>query len=65
MNPLDLTAIILDKGLKTKAEILEYSQDHGTEKMQEWVSANQKKLKEFLADAVLLCVPCCVTHEME
>ena len=50
-SKLDLTAIILDKSLKTKTEILEYCQDSGTEKMQEWVSANQKKLKEFLSDA--------------
>ena len=49
---LDLTAIILDRGLKSKAAILEYSQDHGTEAMQHWVHQNQKKLKEFLGEAI-------------
>ena len=44
---LDLTALILEKGWRTKAAILEYTQTHGTEMMQVWVHNNQKKLKEF------------------
>ncbi len=48
---LDLTAIILDRGLTTKAAILEYCQNNGSEAMQLWVHQNQKKLKEFLAEA--------------
>ena len=51
-SKLDLTAIILDSGLKTKPAILEYAQEHGTEAMQLWVHNNQKRLTEFLADAV-------------
>ena len=49
---LDITAIIIQKQLKTRAAILEYAQDSGSEVMQQWVSQNQRKLKELLADAV-------------
>lgn len=49
---LDLTAIILDKDFKTPASIMEYTQQHGTASMQVWVHQNQRKLKEFLADAI-------------
>ena len=48
---LDLTAVILDKGLRTKAEVMEYAQEHGTEQLQVFVHNNQKKLAEYLADA--------------
>ena len=48
---LDLTSIILDKGLNTKAAVLEYTQDHGTEEMQLFVHNHQKYLKDFLTDA--------------
>ena len=50
-SKLDLTAIILDKGLTSKAALLAYVQDHGTEEMQAFVHTNQKKLKEFLDEA--------------
>ena len=49
---LDFMAIVLDKHLMTRAAIIAYTQDHGSEFMQRWVSQNQKKLKELLADAV-------------
>jgi hypothetical protein len=48
----DLTAIILCETLSTKTAILEYSQNHGTAAMQSFVQRNQRKLDEFLADAL-------------
>ncbi|CAE7677912.1 unnamed protein product, partial [Symbiodinium necroappetens] len=50
-SKLDLTAIILDTGLTSKAALLAHVQDHGTEEMQAFVHTNQKKLKEFLDEA--------------
>jgi hypothetical protein len=50
-NKLDLTSIILTKGLTTKSALLEYTQRHGTEEMQVFIHKNQKCLKEFLSDA--------------
>ena len=34
---LDLTALIVDKNLASAAAVLTFAQDHGTQKMQEWV----------------------------
>jgi hypothetical protein len=48
---LDLTSIILHEDLKSKAAVMEYVQNKGTEAMQTFVSNNQRKLKEFLQDA--------------
>ena len=48
---LDLTAVILDRNLRTKAALLEYVQDHGTEGMQRYVHDQQKHIKEHLAEA--------------
>lgn len=48
---LDLTALILDRDLQTKAALLEYMQDYGTDEMQRYVHAQQKHLKEHLAEA--------------
>ena len=48
---LDLTALILDRDLQTKAALLEYVQDYGTEDMQRYVHGQQKHLKEHLAEA--------------
>eukprot|EP00973_Karenia_brevis_P031913 4404171-Karenia_brevis.AAC.1 len=50
-SKLDLTAIILDQGLKTKAAVMEYTQDRGSKAMQEYVHKNQRALKEHLDDA--------------
>ena len=50
-NKLDLTSIILAKGLTTVAALLEYTQNHGTEAMQLFVHQRQKFLKEYLAEA--------------
>ncbi len=50
-SKLDLTALILSKGLRTKAAILAYVQEHGSHEMQAFVHSNQKKLKEFLDEA--------------
>ena len=48
---LDLTALIIDKKLSSTAGILTFAQDHGTQKMQEWVCQNQRKLPDFLQEA--------------
>ena len=50
-NKLDLTALVLAKKLNTRARLLEYVQDKGTEEMMVFVSQNQRKLNDFLADA--------------
>ena len=48
---LDLTAIVLEKGLETKTQLLEFTQDQGSGAMQLFVHQNQRKLKELLEDA--------------
>jgi len=48
---LDLTALILEKGLTTKAKLLEFTQDHGSASMQLFVNSWQRTLKELLEDA--------------
>ena len=48
---LDLTSLILDKGLSTRAALLEFTQDHGSAGMHLFVHQNQRKLKEYLEDA--------------
>jgi hypothetical protein len=48
---MDLTAVILDQGLESKAEVLAYTQEHGTTAMQEFVHKIQRKLKDYLEDA--------------
>ena len=50
-SKLDLTSLVLAKDLKTKAALLEYAQDYGTEDMQHFLHNHQKQLKEFLNDA--------------
>ena len=50
-NKLDLTSLILAKGITSKAALLEYAQEHGTEEMMVFLSNNQKHLKSFLKDA--------------
>ena len=48
---LDLTATVLDQGLKSAAAILSYAQENGTAAMQKFVHQHQRRLKEFLEDA--------------
>ncbi|CAE7469421.1 unnamed protein product, partial [Symbiodinium pilosum] len=50
-SKLDLTALIISKGLRTKAAILAYMQEHGSYEAQVLVHSNQKKLKNFLDEA--------------
>ena len=50
-SKLDLTALIISKGLRTKAAILAYMQEHGSHEAQVFVHSNQKKLKDFLDEA--------------
>ena len=49
---LDLTALILERQLLTKAKLLEYVQDSGSASMQLFANQNQRKLKEFIDEAV-------------
>ena len=48
---LDLTSIIVDRGLETKAQVLEYVQLSGTEDMQMFTHKHQKYLPEMIAEA--------------
>jgi hypothetical protein len=50
-SKIDFTALVIDKGLKTSAQVLAYFQDFGSAVMQEFGSRNQRRLKEFLQDA--------------
>jgi len=50
-SKLDFTTLVLSKGLSTRAAVLRYVQDHGTEAMRVFTSKNQKRLTELLADA--------------
>lgn len=50
-SKIDLTALILDNDLETKAAVLAYAQDFGTATMQAWVHQHQRKIKDFLDDA--------------
>ena len=51
-SKLDLTSLIIAKDLKSAADIMAFAQNHGTHKMQEWVCQNQRKLGEFLQEAL-------------
>ena len=51
-SKIDLTSIILDKGLLTKAAVMRYAQDHGTAAMQVYVHQQQRRLTEHLQDAM-------------
>ena len=48
---MDLQAVILSKGLQTKASIIAYAQAHGSAAMQSFVKQHQRRLKEHLEDA--------------
>ena len=48
---LDLTSIIVDKGLQTKVQVLDYVQQCGTDEMQVFVHQHQKYLPDMIADA--------------
>ncbi len=48
---LDLTSVVLAKGLSTKNLLMEFTQDFGSKGMQLFVHQNQPKLKELLEDA--------------
>ena len=49
---LDFNALVIDKRLQTKKRVLAYVQDCGTASMQSFCSKHQRRLKEFLEDAV-------------
>ena len=48
---LDFTSIVLEKKLRTRAAVMEYTQTYGTEGMQEFVHKNQGNLKVLLEQA--------------
>lgn len=45
-SKLDLTALVLSKGLKTKSALLAYVQEHGSAAMQLFISKQQRRLDE-------------------
>ena len=49
---LDFNTLVLAKGLTTKASVLAFGQSHGTAAMLSFLTRNQKKLNEFLDEAV-------------
>ena len=52
-SKLDLTALVLSKGLKTKSALLAYVQEHGSAAMQLFISKQQRRLDECR----FLCYP--------
>ena len=48
---MDLQAVILSKGLKTKEAVLAYTSKHGSDSMKVFVKQVQRKLKEHIEDA--------------
>ena len=50
-SKLDFTSLVLSEGLSTRAAVLRYVQDHGTEAMRAFTCKSQKRLTELLADA--------------
>ena len=51
---LDFSAIVLDQRLLTPNAVLEYVQEKGSKSMQLWVHTRQRKLKDFIEDALEL-----------
>ena len=49
---LDFTALVLEKKLRTQASVLRYFQQKGSVAMQAFVSKHQRKLQDFLDDAL-------------
>lgn len=52
-NKLDLTALVLSKGFKTKSALLAHVQEHGSAAMQLFVSKQQRRLDECRAPRVV------------
>jgi len=51
-SKLDFTSLVLSKGLTTRAAVLSYVRQHGTVAMQSYVNNNQRRLDEYLDDAI-------------
>ncbi|CAE8679700.1 unnamed protein product [Polarella glacialis] len=49
---LDLLSLVLSKNLRTKRKLLTYAQNHGTVPMQSFLSKHQRRLPEFIEDAL-------------
>ena len=51
-NKLDFSALVLEHRLLTPNAVLEYMQEKGSKAMQLWTHCRQRKLKEFIKDAL-------------
>jgi len=51
-TPLDFTALVLEKNLRTPSAVLAYVQEHGSQAAQLYCLRNQKRLPELLTGAV-------------
>ena len=49
---LDFTALVLAQGLRTKNEVMAYVQQNGSSAMQSFVHRQQRRLNDFLTEAV-------------
>ena len=51
-SKMDFMALVLSKNIRSKTAFLAYVQEHGTASMNAFASRHQRKLKEFLDDAL-------------
>ena len=51
-NKLDFTAVVIAQRLLTVSQVLSYAQEKGSDEMKCWVANRQRKLKEFIQDAL-------------
>ena len=51
-NKLDFSALVLQHRLLTPNAVLEYMQEKGSKAMQLWIHCRQRKLKEFIQEAL-------------
>ena len=51
-NKLDFSALVLQHRLLTPSAVLEHMQEKGSKAMQLWIHSRQRKLKEFIKDAL-------------
>ena len=49
---LDFKSLVLSKNLRSKKKVLAYAHEHGTASLQAYVSNHQRRLQEFIDDAL-------------
>ncbi len=49
---LDFTALVLAEGLHSESQVIEYVQKKGSASMQVFVNKSQRRLKEYIEDAM-------------